>query len=83
MPDAFDDAADYARNDVYAGVDRLTDLAVRIDCGADDPFRAATEALRARFDPPPSGGIRPGVHNTNTWQRFAPAEVDFLGTSLA
>jgi S-formylglutathione hydrolase FrmB len=104
-PDAFDDAADYARNDVYAGVDRLAvrnmrpcarsaghaqgvcsnslDLAVRIDCGANDPFRAATEAFRARFDPPPSGGIQPGVHNLNTWQRFAPAEIDFLGTSLA
>ncbi len=83
VPDAFDDAADYARNDVYAGVDRLRGLAVRVDCGADDPFRGATEAFRDRFDPPPSGGIMPGVHNLNTWQRFAPAEVAFLGNALA
>lgn len=83
VPDAFDDAADYARNDVYAGADKLAGLALRIDCGADDPFREATEAFRARLDPPPSGGIKPGVHNLNTWQRFAPAQVDFLGNALA
>ena len=83
VPDAFDDAADYERNDVYAGVDRLDGLAVRVDCGADDPFRGATEAFREQFETPPSGGIMQGVHNLNTWQRFAPAEVAFLGDALS
>src|SRR5690349_20371635 len=38
VPDAFDGAADFARNDVFAGADRLAGTSVSISCGTADPF---------------------------------------------
>jgi hypothetical protein len=83
VPEAFDGAQDYAAHDVFAHPERLARIALRVDVGADDPFRAADEAFRGLFDPPPAGGVLPGVHSVDTFLRFAPAEIDFLGTSLA
>ena len=40
VPDAFDGAADFARNDVFAGSGRLARTAVSISCGTADPFLA-------------------------------------------
>ena len=40
-PGAFDDASDYAANDVYAGRPRLSGIPVRVVIGTSDPFYAA------------------------------------------
>jgi len=87
--DAFDSAADYAANDVYAHVDRLTSpgpqtkgLAVRIDCGEQDPFREATEAFIAALPFAAQGGFSPGGHDDGYWRRVAPAEIDFMWRSI-
>jgi hypothetical protein len=80
--DAFEGAADYARNDVYAGVDRLDGLPVRIDCGRQDPFYEADQAFAKALPQPPAGGFGPGGHNDACWTRVAPAEIDWLGNRL-
>ncbi len=81
--DAFDSAADYARNDVFAGVENLRGLPVRIDCGKHDPFCAADKAFVATLLDPPAGGFEPGGHNDDYWSRVAPAEIDWVGAQFA
>jgi hypothetical protein len=80
--DAFDSVADYAANDVFAAVDRLATVKVRIDCGTADPFCAADRAFVAALPNPPAGGFTAGGHNTDFWRRVAPDQVDFLGRAL-
>lgn len=80
--DAFDSAADYAANDVFAAVDRLVSVKVRIDCGTADPFCAADRAFVAALANPPTGGFSAGGHNADFWRRVAPDQVDFIGRTL-
>ena len=81
--DAFDGAGDYARNDVYGGVRRLSGLPVRVDCGRQDPFYKANVAFAAALPEPPAGGFTPGGHDDAYWTRVAPAEIDWIGAQLA
>jgi enterochelin esterase-like enzyme len=80
--DAFDSAADYAGNDVYAGADRLAGLDVRIDCGKQDPFYAADKAFVEALPSKPMGEFSAGGHNDGFWRKVAPAEIDFVWRSL-
>ena len=80
--DAFDDAGDYAADDVYAHADRLRDVAVRVDCGEQDPFYAADKAFAEALPRPPAGGFSPGGHNDAYWTRVAPAEIDWMASEL-
>jgi S-formylglutathione hydrolase FrmB len=87
--DAFDSAADYAANDVFAGSGRLSSpdpqtagLAVRIDCGRQDPFYEATDAFVRALPFAPVGGFTPGGHDDAYWRRVAPTEMDFVGRAL-
>jgi len=56
---------------------------MRIDCGESDPFAARVKQFRDSFDPVPAGGIEPGCHDGRFWSRQTPAEIRFLGESLA
>jgi len=80
--DAFDSAADYAANDVFADVGGLSDVPVRLDCGRQDPFSAADRAFVEALPQPPAGGFGPGGHNDAFWSRVAPAEIDWIGGEL-
>ena len=80
--DAFDSAADWAANDVFAAAARLATVQVRIDCGTADPFCAADRAFVAALAKPPAGGFSAGGHNADYWRRVAPDEVDFIGRAL-
>ena len=82
-PGAFDDRADYLRNDVWSRRDVLSRIPLRIDCGNSDPFISATRAFVAGLRPAPSGGFGPGKHNEAYWHRAAPAELAFVGARLA
>jgi enterochelin esterase-like enzyme len=75
-PGAFDDAADFKANDVLHGATRLDRDAVRVDCGADDPFAGMARELRRRV-PSLSGGIHDGFHDDATWRSYVPAQLDF------
>ncbi len=81
--DAFDGAADYAAHGVFADVERLRGLPVRIDCGTKDPFQAAATAFAESLPEPPAGGFEAGGHNDAYWSRVAPAEIDFIGGVLS
>jgi S-formylglutathione hydrolase FrmB len=73
-PGAFDDAADFARNDLLAAARRRALYASRvwIDVGTDDPFRAADTLLAERLreqDERLVFHIWPGSHGGGYWQR--------------
>ncbi|GAA1150903.1 alpha/beta hydrolase-fold protein [Kribbella jejuensis] len=81
QPGAFDDAADFARNQVFGHPGAFRDVAVRIDCGRDDPFAAAAHDLRTELGA--AGGQQPGLHTGGYWRRMLPDQLRFLGTKLA
>jgi len=61
VPDAFDGAADFAANDVFAGADRLAGSAVWLSCGTADPFLAADRAFAARLPHRPPASSSPAA----------------------
>ncbi|MCW2885016.1 MAG: Alpha/beta hydrolase family protein [Streptosporangiaceae bacterium] len=79
---AFDDAADFARHDVMAGLGRLRGVATWIDCGHSDPFAHTAERLRSRLHGP-AGGLYEGCHDGSYWGRRAQDQLSFLGRHLA
>jgi hypothetical protein len=38
--------------------------------------------LEAALTRPPAGGYSPGGHDSDYWQRVAPAEAEFIGRAL-
>jgi enterochelin esterase-like enzyme len=83
VPDAFDGAADFARNDVFAGAGRLARTAVWLSCGTGDPFLGNDRALAARLPRRPAGEFTTGCHDEDFWRRMLPAQVRFVGRSMA
>ncbi len=80
---AFDGSADYHRNDVFAGADRLATMTVRIDCGTDDPFHDADAAFAARLAGANQGRFSAGFHDAAYWRSIAPAQVATITKALA
>jgi S-formylglutathione hydrolase FrmB len=87
-PGAFDDAADYARNDVFAAArrGRFDGLPVWVDGGDADPFRAADAAfvslLRGR-GAPLAYHVWPGAHTGAYWQAHMRQYLGFYAGALA
>jgi pimeloyl-ACP methyl ester carboxylesterase len=80
-PGAFDNAADYARNDIYPRVAQLTPR-LFIACGASDPFIAANRALAAGL-PRTQTDFTAGCHGTPYWTRVAGHQATFIRDALA
>jgi enterochelin esterase-like enzyme len=84
--DAFDDARDFAENDVFAGIDDLRDTAVRVDCGKADIFYDAARDFAARCAEqtgrPVAGDFSKGCHDPDYWRRVAADELDFIQSAL-
>ncbi|MEW9533785.1 alpha/beta hydrolase [Microbispora sp. NPDC049125] len=80
-PLAFDDAADFARNDVFAKLGALDGVAVRVDCGTSDPFAPMVRRLRQRLRP--AGEMSDGCHDAAFWRSRLPDQLAFLGRALA
>ncbi|GAB2570705.1 alpha/beta hydrolase [Kribbella endophytica] len=78
-PGAFDGADDFATYRISA--DRLGSVALRIDCGRDDPFAGAVRKLRR--DVVAEGGLQAGAHTAGYWRRMLPDQLRFLGNRLA
>jgi S-formylglutathione hydrolase FrmB len=87
-PVAFDDAADFARNDVFHAAlrGRFTRLPVWIDGGTDDPFHRADAAfaslLRAR-GVDVTYHVWPGAHTPSYWRTHMAAYLRFYASALA
>jgi enterochelin esterase-like enzyme len=82
-PGAFDDAADYRRNDVFAGRAQLAHIPVRIAIGTSDPFYAATRSFVAGLTPRPATDFSIGGHTVAFWRHSAPVQIRFIGGRLA
>ena len=80
QPGAFDDAADFERSQVFGRTGGFRDVAVRIDCGRDDPFADAARELREQLRA--SGGQQAGVHTPGYWRRMLPDQLRFLGEKV-
>jgi pimeloyl-ACP methyl ester carboxylesterase len=78
-PGAFDDAKDFARNDVFARRDVLTRMPVRLDCGRGDPFIVANRAF-ARGLPSAAATFDDGAHTQQYWTAHAGAQMSWLRT---
>jgi S-formylglutathione hydrolase FrmB len=80
---AFDSAEDWsAWGDMRSRTDRLTGLAVRVDCGESDSFEPALSVLREQFPDPSVVHITPGCHDDAFWRSKAPEQLALIGTSL-
>ena len=82
-PGAFDDAGDYAANDVFAGRPRLSSVPVRMAIGTSDPFYAAARSFVAGLHPPPATDFSMGGHTPAFWRHSATGQLRFLGHALA
>lgn len=80
---AFDNAADFAANDLFRGIAGLAGISVRIDCGTDDPFADQVTRFRAALHPTPAGSMSAGAHTDAFWHRMLPGQLDFVGRALA
>jgi len=65
-----------------AAAGRLGGVAVRVDCGANDPFADGARALAAAL-PIAQVAVAKGCHDGAFWQRVAPAQLRFLAGALA
>lgn len=81
-PGAFDDAADYTRNDVFSQRPRLDGIPVRVAIGTSDPFYAATRTFVAGMTERPVTDFSPGGHDLAFWRHSAPHQIAFLGRHL-
>jgi len=79
-PGAFDSATDFAEHDVFARRDRLRHVAVRIDCGSDDPFLATARELAV--DIGASHAFGAGFHDAAYWRSRVPAQLEHLARYL-
>jgi S-formylglutathione hydrolase FrmB len=78
----FADAAEYERYTVFGHQADLDGMAVRVDCGTDDPFYPEDRAYVAGFDRPVTATFRAGAHDTTYWARMMPAQLAFVGRRL-
>jgi Enterochelin esterase and related enzymes len=76
-PGAFDDSADFIRNDVFAARGKLRGIPVRLDCGREDPFIAANRAF-ARELPDAAVTFDEGAHTEDYWTAHAGAQMSWL-----
>jgi len=85
-PGAFDDAADYARNDIFARVAAFRSLPVWIDGATGDPFRDANRAFVAalrRAGAHVTYHVWAGGHQGSYWHAHMAAYMRFYARALA
>jgi hypothetical protein len=86
-PGSFDSSADFARNEVIAGLGGLRGVPAWVTCGSSDPFETATQLVLSRLGQltgrPPAGGVQAGCHDEAFWARSAPAGLEFIGRHMA
>jgi pimeloyl-ACP methyl ester carboxylesterase len=64
-----------------AAAGRVAGMAVRVDCGANDPFAGGARALAAIL-PTAQVTVAKGCHDGAFWQHVAPAQLRFLAGAL-
>ena len=74
---AFDGPADWFAYSIY-GTPALSEIPIRIDCGANDRFYDATKQFVASLRRPPSGVSFVGGHDVVAWEEKLPRELAWL-----
>jgi len=77
---AFDGPADWFAYSVY-GTPALSEIPIRIDCGAEDRFFDATKQFVSSLRKPPAGVSFEGGHDVSAWKVKLPRELAWLTTS--
>ncbi len=80
--DGFADAAEYRQFSVMGHQGDLNGIAVRVDCGREDPFYPADRAYVDGFDRPVTATFEDGAHDAAYWTRIVPAQLAFVGREL-
>jgi len=80
---AFDDAADFVRNDVFTGRARLAGVPVRVMCGRSDPFLAATQEFVKGVPDLVAAEYPAGGHTPTLWAATAVAQLTPLAHALS
>jgi S-formylglutathione hydrolase FrmB len=78
----FANAAEYEQYTVFGHQSDLDGIAVRLDCGTDDPFYPEDKAYVAGFRRTVTSTFEPGAHDTDYWTRMMPAQLAFAGDAL-
>ena len=73
------DAAEYQRYTVFGHQADLDGIAVRVDCGTEDPFYPADQAYVAGFARPITSTFEDGAHDAAYWTRMLPAAAGLRG----
>ncbi len=76
---AFDGPADWFAYSVY-GIPALSEIPLRIDCGASDRYYGAVKQFVASLRRPPSGVSFVGGHDVAAWREKLPRELAWLAT---
>lgn len=76
---AFDGPADWIAYSVY-GTRALSEIPLRIDCGASDRFYLATKQFVASLDRPPAGVSFTGGHDVAAWREKLPRQLAWLAS---
>jgi S-formylglutathione hydrolase FrmB len=79
---AFDNARDFAANNVFALRPKLASLPMRIDCGTEDELYPSVKDYVSGVNSSVEGGFQPGGHDATYWQSILPGMVSFLGRHL-
>jgi S-formylglutathione hydrolase FrmB len=80
-PGAFDDAADYARNDVFASVGKLKGLPIWLDGGDRDPFHDADTAFAQAAHT--TLHVWPGGHDQSYWNAHIAQYLEFYASNCS
>lgn len=82
-PGAFDDAADFEKNDVMTANAKLAGIPIRVVCGTQDPFYDAVKAFVALPHSPPVEAVYDKAGHTPPYWRTQTAEqLTFLAAHL-
>jgi len=76
---AFDGPADWFAYSVY-GTPALSEIPLRIDCGASDQYFKATKQFVASLHKPPAGVSFEGGHDVAAWKEKLPRQLAWLAT---
>lgn len=77
---AYDGPDDFRQHQVFGRAADFKDVALRIDCGRDDPFATAARELRAELGA--AGGQQAGAHTDGYWRRMLGAQFAFLAGKI-
>ncbi|MDT5013441.1 MAG: hypothetical protein QOH57_5058 [Mycobacterium sp.] len=74
---AFDSSYDWSNNTVF-GRSELTSIPIRVDCGTEDRFYAASRQFVAQLGKPAAGSFSPGGHDAVYWRSHLADELTWL-----